>query len=80
MDCLYLSIYTTDLPSLTPDLELKPVFFWIHGGGFLFGAGDLGSGPDYLLESGLVVVTIQYRLGPMGFMSLEGSNVTGEVY
>ena len=73
MDCLFLSIYTTDLPSVSPSMDLKPVFFWIHGGGFVLGSGDLGVGADYLLESGLVVVTINYRLGPMGFMALEGS-------
>jgi len=77
LDCLFLSIYTTDLPSVTPDADLKPVFFWIHGGGFVMGSGDMGVGADYLLESGLVVVTINYRLGPMGFMALEGSFAAG---
>ena len=37
----------------------------------------MGFGPDYLLESGLVVVTINYRLGPMGFMALKGSFAAG---
>jgi len=77
LDCLFLSIYTTDLPSVNPSMDLKPVFFWIHGGGFVLGSGDLGVGADYLLESGLVVVTINYRLGPMGFMALEGSSIAG---
>merc|ERR1719225_541409 len=81
LDCLYLSIYTTGLPfgiHGTDNLELKPVFFWIHGGGFSLGSGDLGSGPDYLLESGVTVVTINYRLGPLGFLALEGrDDVTG---
>ena len=43
----------------------------------MLGSGDLGVGADYLLESGLVVVTINYRLGPMGFMALEGSSLAG---
>ena len=60
LDCLYLSIYTTG----TDNLELKPVFFWIHGGGFNVGGGEMGTRPDYLLESGVTVVTINYRLGP----------------
>ena len=81
LDCLYLSIYTTGLPSGshgTDNLELKPVFFWIHGGGFSLGGGDLGTGPDYLLESGVTVVTINYRLGPLGFLALEGrDDITG---
>ena len=76
LDCLYLSIYTTGLPS--HGTELKPVFFWIHGGGFNVGGGDLGTGPDYLLESGVTVVTINYRLGPLGFLALEGlDDITG---
>ena len=81
LDCLYLSIYTTGLPSGnhgTDNLELKPVLFWIHGGGFSLGWGDMGTGPDYLLESGVLLVTINYRLGPMGFMALEGrDDITG---
>ena len=77
LDCLYLSIYTTSLPSPGSD-NLKPVFFWIHGGGFNVGGGDLGTGPDYLLESGVTVVTINYRLGPLGFLALEGrDDITG---
>ena len=78
LDCLYLSIYTTGLPSVTDNLELMPVLFWIHGGGFSLGWGDMGTGPDYLLESGVVLVTINYRLGPLGFLALEGrDDVTG---
>jgi len=77
LDCLYLSISTTELPSASPNMELKPVFFWIHGGGFSVGSGEMGSGPDYLLESGMVVVTINYRLGPFGFMALDGSYASG---
>ena len=38
----------------------------------------MGTGPDYLLESGVLLVTINYRLGPMGFMALEGrDDITG---
>ena len=81
LDCLYLSIYTTGLssgPHGTDNLELKPVLFWIHGGGFSLGWGDMGTGPDYFLESGVLLVTINYRLGPMGFMALEGrDDITG---
>ena len=76
-DCLFLSVYTTELPAESPDMDLKPVFFWIHGGGFAIGSGDMGTGPDYLLESGLVVVTINYRLGPVGFFANEELGATG---
>lgn len=40
---------------------------WIHGGAFLFGSGDdLLYGPDYLLKEDVVLVTMNYRLGPFG--------------
>merc|ERR1711892_936195 len=80
-NCLYLDIYTEGVPSSgLKSMELKPVMFWIHGGGFMIGSGAAfgdGSGSDFLLESGMVVVTINYRLGALGFLALEGSSITG---
>lgn len=80
-DCLFLNIYSEELPnSGLNKMELKPVMFWIHGGGFMIGSGAQlgeGSGSDYLLESGMVVVTINYRLGALGFLALDGTNIQG---
>merc|ERR1711953_1031454 len=77
-DCLTLNIYSETLPQDSRNLDLKPVFFWIHGGGFAIGAGSMfGQQPDLLLESGMVVVTINYRLGALGFMAIEGSDISG---
>jgi para-nitrobenzyl esterase len=63
-DCLYLNVWTT---AKKPD-ERLPVMVWIHGGAFNFGSA---SQPEYngrnLAEKGVVVVTINYRLGPLGF-------------
>jgi para-nitrobenzyl esterase len=65
-DCLYLNVWT---PATSPDQRL-PVMFWIHGGSFTTGAGSL---PLYdghnLATRGIIVVTINYRLGPLGFMA-----------
>ena len=65
-DCLYLNVWT---PAESPDQEL-PVMVWIHGGSFTTGAGSI---PIYdghnLAEKGAVIVTINYRLGPLGFMA-----------
>lgn len=62
-DCLYLNIWT---PARSSD-ERYPVMFWIHGGGFRYGAGSL---PMYdgtrLAERGVVVVTFNYRLNVFG--------------
>jgi len=83
-DCLFLNIYTEEIPSSKSSNSqlLKPVMFYIHGGGFSIGAGagstgQPGSGEDYLLESGMVLVTINYRLGALGFLAIEGSNIQG---
>lgn len=46
---------------------------WIHGGGWVTGSGNGESdvyGPDYLLDRDIVLVTINYRLGPMGKLFL----------
>lgn len=65
-DCLYLNVWT---PSLDREKKL-PVMFWIHGGGMTVGAGSM---PFYrggnLAEGGAVIVTINYRLGPLGFLA-----------
>jgi para-nitrobenzyl esterase len=65
-DCLYLNVWT---PTTDPNAKL-PVMFWIHGGALVIGAGSL---PLYdgasLAERGAVVVTINYRLGPLGFFT-----------
>ena len=64
-DCLYLNVWTPQGDFTTP----RPVMVWLHGGALVFGAGHL---PVYdasaLARRGLVVVTINYRLGPLGFM------------
>lgn len=44
---------------------------WIHGGAFSFGSGNsFLYGPDYLVPEGVVLVTFNYRLGPLGFLSV----------
>uniref|UniRef100_A0A0C9QW59 Carboxylic ester hydrolase n=1 Tax=Fopius arisanus TaxID=64838 RepID=A0A0C9QW59_9HYME len=73
-DCLYLNVYT---PSIHPEIP-KAVMVWIHGGGFIFGSGDdTLYGPDYLIEKDIVLVTINYRLGVLGFLDLEDEIANG---
>ena len=63
-DCLYLNIWTeSDVTSPSA----RPVMFWIHGGGFAFGSGNLPrlDGTE-LARQGVVVVTFNYRLGHFG--------------
>lgn len=71
-DYLYLNVWTSD-PS--PDAD-RPVMVWIHGGGLVQRANGLRYRDDLLAydgeelaERGAVVVTINYRLGPFGFLA-----------
>nr|WCJ12948.1 carboxylesterase [Dendroctonus armandi] len=66
-DCLYLNVYT---PVLTNNEEAVPVLIWIHGGGYTHGNALYSNfGPDFLIGKGIVIVTVNYRLGPFGFLS-----------
>jgi para-nitrobenzyl esterase len=65
-DCLTLNIWTQGFGG-----EPRPVMVWIHGGGFNSGtgAGDLYRGGTLAREGDVVVVTINYRLGALGFLA-----------
>jgi para-nitrobenzyl esterase len=63
-DCLYLNVST---PTLNRDAR-RPVLVWIHGGGFTQD-GALNYDGTKLAETGTVVVTINYRLGALGFLA-----------
>lgn len=64
-DCLYLNLWS---PAKTPDDKL-PVFVWVHGGGMTAGTGmaPFFEG-EQLAAKGVIVVTINYRLGLFGFL------------
>lgn len=67
-DCLTLNVWTpAALKTPSP-----PVLVWIHGGAFVLGSGGEDSYDGQLLSeaTGAVVVTINYRLGPFGFLAL----------
>jgi len=66
-DCLYLNIWTPGL-----DGAKRPVMVWVHGGGFTTGAGSwvVYNGRNLSTRGDVVVVTINYRLGALGFLNL----------
>jgi len=68
-DCLYLNVYTP-----RADGGKRPVLFWIHGGGFTGGSGAqaLYDGGRLAERGDVVVVTINYRLGALGYTHLPG--------
>lgn len=60
--------------------EKFAVMFFIHGGGFAEGSGNnYYNGPDFLLERNVIVVTINYRLGAFGFLSLGSAEHSGNM-
>ncbi|HLM63537.1 MAG TPA: carboxylesterase/lipase family protein [Acidimicrobiales bacterium] len=66
-DALVLNVYT---PAI--DDGARPVMVWIHGGGFVSGSGHIPwyDGTNLVRASDVVVVTINYRLGALGFLDL----------
>ncbi|MBN2318126.1 MAG: carboxylesterase/lipase family protein [Acidobacteria bacterium] len=66
-DCLYLNIWTP-----AADKARRPVMVWIHGGAFIIGSGsqEMFRGNTLVNRGDIVLVTINYRLGALGFMNL----------
>jgi para-nitrobenzyl esterase len=67
-DCLIVNVFTPDPPPASP----LPVMVWIHGGAFVFGSGGetFYDGGPLVTEGNVVVVSINYRLGALGFLAL----------
>ena len=66
-DCLSLNVWTPGL-----DGARRPVLVWIHGGGFMVGAGStpMYDGGELARRGDVVVVTLNYRLGGLGYVHL----------
>ncbi|MFD9333065.1 carboxylesterase/lipase family protein [Streptomyces sp. NPDC060028] len=64
-NCLTLNVWTP-----APDAAKRPVMVWIHGGGFISGSGSVPgySGETFARDGDLVAVTVNYRLGPLGYL------------
>ncbi|KAF9063200.1 Alpha/Beta hydrolase protein [Rhodocollybia butyracea] len=80
-DCLHLNVYTTYIPSSTstsPE-KLRPVLFWIHGGGNTSGTGNDATfdGGPLVTRGDVVLVTINHRLDIFGFLGLNDSSIPG---
>ncbi|XP_049947705.1 esterase FE4-like [Schistocerca serialis cubense] len=72
-DCLVLNLYvplnTTEPPA---------VYVWMPGGAYFVGSGTIAQyGPDLLIEEGIAAVTVNYRLGALGFLSTEDEVIPG---
>lgn len=78
-DCLYLNIWSPVEGQGESAARGLPVMVWIHGGAFVSGAGSLAlyDGTPFVSSGEMVLVTINYRLGPFGFLHL--ASLDGEL-
>lgn len=76
-NCLFLNVWTPQ--AAIAQKRPLPVMVFIHGGAFVFGAGSMPYyDGTYLAASGdVVVVTLNYRLGALGFLAVPDQNLTG---
>lgn len=65
-DCLFLNVYTP-----RADDGRRPVMVWIHGGAYTIGSGDVYDGSTLARRGDVVVVTLNYRLGVLGWLALD---------
>ncbi|XP_047535864.1 esterase FE4-like [Vanessa atalanta] len=72
-DCLYLDVF---VPEWTKKSDKLPVLVFIHGGAYFKGSKELYD-PEFLVIKGAIVVNINYRLGVLGFLCLNGISNLG---
>ncbi|XP_062534699.1 esterase B1-like [Armigeres subalbatus] len=73
---LYLNVFAPDFT--IDDDRMFPVMIYIHGGGFSAGSGtSFFYDPVYFVQEGVIVVTLNYRLGPLGFLSFPSAGIAG---
>ncbi|ODN00459.1 Venom carboxylesterase-6 [Orchesella cincta] len=87
-DCLYLNVFSPKIPNLENDSgipdagyddgKLLPVMVYIHGGLFINGGSDLWR-PTYFMDEDVIIVSINYRLGALGFLSTGDGTIRGNM-
>ncbi|XP_061681509.1 neuroligin-1 isoform X2 [Syngnathoides biaculeatus] len=68
-DCLYLNIYVPTEDDIRESGNPKPVMVFIHGGSYMEGTGNLFDGSVLASYGNVIVITVNYRLGVLGFLS-----------
>ncbi|XP_055597043.1 esterase E4-like [Uranotaenia lowii] len=80
-DCLFMNIFSPRRENNGTNLARRkfPVLVFIHGGSFMVGSAvvDMKNGADLLVDSGIMVVSINYRLTRLGFLRYPEFNVSG---
>ena len=77
-NCLFLNVYTPHMESGDRRHHGLPVMFWIHGGGLIDGSSNPYN-PERLVKKGVIVVTINYRLGYLGFFAQSAIDAEGHL-
>ena len=73
-DCLFLNVFVPS--AIKPDVKLA-VMVWIHGGGFLVSSSTNFPGGVLSTFNDVIIVTINYRLGVLGFFNIPGTDYKG---
>ena len=68
-DCLYLNVYAPPMSAEQAAGAGLPVMMWIHGGGNVWGRADTYDPSNLVVQQNVVVVTVHYRLGPLGWFA-----------
>ena len=80
-DCLFLNVFTPRVPAqngrIPNKASLLSVMVWLHGGDFNFGDGRID--PTPLVDQNIIVVSMNYRLGPLGFLNLGTPEAPGNM-
>ena len=74
-DCLTLNVYVPE--TLVDSKDPVPVLFYIHGGAFMFGGSYFYGPQNFMNAQNVILVTINYRLGILGFLSTEDEILPG---
>lgn len=77
-DCLYINAW---IPNPGDETSKKPIFVWIYGGGFYSGSStlDVYDGRYLAASQNVIVISMQYRLGILGFLNLESELAPGNM-
>ena len=74
-DCLYLNVH---VPDIGDGSELLPVMVFFPGGGFVMADGSVNKvGPGHLLDRDVILVTVEYRLHILGWLTLGADGISG---
>ncbi|XP_076021350.1 neuroligin-2a isoform X7 [Genypterus blacodes] len=76
-DCLYLNVYVPTEDETQEDVGKKPVMLFIHGGSYMEGTGNMFDASVLAAYGNVIVVTMNYRLGVLGFLSTGDQSAKG---